>query len=96
MTPQEPKSGAWGPEQVGGITIRIEAEEDLSVRPARAPFHPPELPPGLTPTSPEVLAGITVCIEAEEDLTVRPGQPRFPPNLPTAPQPTQQEGDGGA
>jgi hypothetical protein len=65
--------GEATPEKLAGISVRVEAEEDLTVRQNR----PPQTLGGADangtghPTINQ-LAGIYVEIEAAEDLTVRP------------------------
>jgi hypothetical protein len=59
-------------EMLAGVYIRVEAEEDLTVR----PYQPPQMPVHSTangaerPTV-EQLAGVYVHVAAREDLTAR-------------------------
>jgi hypothetical protein len=62
---------------LAGISVRIEAEEDLSVRPCQPPQPDTGSPSnGAGPPSTEQLAGIYVLVQAPEDLTVRPFTPK--------------------
>jgi hypothetical protein len=60
------------PEMLAGVTVRVEAEEDLTVR----PYQPPQTPTHSAangagrPTADE-LAGVYCHVEAPEDLTVQ-------------------------
>ena len=70
-------SGAATPEMLAGVYVRVETEEDLTVR----PYQPPQTPPHSTANGAErptvdQLAGIYLHVEAPEDLTVRPRSDR--------------------
>jgi hypothetical protein len=76
MNPPQPNgtnSGGIDPRKLVSINVRIEAEEDLTVRPARLP-QPPSGPVDQCTGRPttDQLAGVYVLIEGPEDLTVRP------------------------
>jgi hypothetical protein len=60
-------------EMLAGIYVRVEAEEDLTVR----PYQPPQTPThsaanGAERPTADQLAGVYVPVEAPEDLTVQP------------------------
>ncbi len=57
------------PEMLAGVNVLVEAEEDLTVVPCRAPKPPA---PGAAETVPttEDLAGHNILVEGHEDLTV--------------------------
>ena len=57
------------PEMLAGLSVRIEAEEDLAVRAFRPPLPPTN---GTDRPGVDQLAGIYIRIEASEDLTVHP------------------------
>lgn len=69
----EPFTGGILPEMLAGVSVRIEAEEDLTIRPYQVP-QPPILPAtnGAAEPTPDHLAGIYLSVEAAENLTVRP------------------------
>jgi len=76
-TRDESCSGVATPEMLAGITVRVEAEEDLTVR----PYQPPQTPThsaanGAERPTAEQLAGVYVLVEAPEDLTVKPQSDR--------------------
>jgi hypothetical protein len=66
-------SGEPTPEMLSGISVRIEAEEDLTVR-TRQPPQPQanSANNGTDQPGTDQLAGIYVLVEAPEDLTVHP------------------------
>ena len=70
-------SGVVTPEMLAGVYVRVEAEEDLTVR----PYQPPRTPTHSTangaerPTA-DQLAGVYVHVEAPEDMTERPQSDR--------------------
>jgi hypothetical protein len=72
-TRDESNSGEPTPEMLAGLSVRIEAEETLTVRPFQAP-QPPAGPAtnGAERPSTEQLAGVYVEVEGPEDLTVHP------------------------
>lgn len=64
-------SGSAPSEMLAGVTVRVEAEEDVTVR----PYQPPQTPNHSAANSAErptadQLAGVYFHIEAPEDLTV--------------------------
>jgi hypothetical protein len=66
-------AGSVSPDLLAGISVRIEAEEDLTVRRCQSPQLPREPPAnGTEPPSTDQLAGIYLEVEAPEDLTVHP------------------------
>jgi hypothetical protein len=66
-------SGVLTPEMLAGLSVRVEAEEDLTVRPCQPPQPPagPAANDTEQPTS-DQLAGVYLHVEAPEDLTVHP------------------------
>ena len=61
------------PEMLAGVTVRIEAEEDFTIRPCQAPQTAANAAAnGTGRPMTDQLAGVYVQVEAYEDLTVRP------------------------
>lgn len=70
-------SGAATPEMLAGVTVRVEAEEDLTVRPYQHPQTPTlSTANGAERPTADQLAGVYLHIEAPEDLTVQPRSDR--------------------
>ncbi len=70
---QDSCSGVPTPGMLAGVTVQIEAEEDLTVQPCQPPQGPTApLANGTEPHDTEQLAEVYVEVEAPEDLTVRP------------------------
>jgi hypothetical protein len=64
---------------LAGVTVVIEAEEDVTVRPCQPPqSSADDEGTGVTPPTAKELAGVNVHVEAPEDLTVRPVSPALP------------------
>jgi hypothetical protein len=66
-------SGDATPEMLAGVSVRVEAVEDLTIRPSQSPRTPTHSAANGTerPTA-DQLAGVYVHVEAPEDLTVQP------------------------
>jgi hypothetical protein len=65
------------PEALGGINVRVEAEEDLTVVPGQIP--PQRLPAGSQANglgSPEQDSCLNICVEGEESGLVHQGRPQ--------------------
>ena len=75
IPPAQDKSCSEVPtsEMLAGLSVRVEAEEDLTVRPCWPPQPPvcPAASGGEQPTT-DQLAGVYLQVEGPEDLTVRP------------------------
>ncbi len=72
-------------DDLAGIPVRIEEEEDRALRPRQMPDQP-QMPESHSPSqlTPDNLAGIAVCIEGEEDVTIRPRPPKASPSQTTS------------
>jgi hypothetical protein len=65
--------GEATPEMLAGIPVRVEADEDLTVRHSQGPQTPAESTAnGAGRPTTDQLAGVYVEVEAPEDLTVHP------------------------
>jgi len=69
--PPSPGRGRPTPDDLAGVPVCAEGQEDVSIRPRRVTFPRPAGGPHAAPRSDD-LGGIPVCAEAAEDLTVRP------------------------
>jgi hypothetical protein len=66
-------SGVVTPEMLAGVTVRVEAEEDLTLRPYQPPQTPtPLIANGAERPTADQLAGVYFHVEAPEDLSVLP------------------------
>src|SRR5262249_8714776 len=72
MPPTQNESPTGGPtrEMLAGVYVRVEAEEDLTLRPCQPPQ--PAASNGEERPTVDQLAGVYVCVEGPEDLTVHP------------------------
>ena len=59
-------------QMLAGVFLQVEANEDLSVAPCRAPDPSARIANEVAPTT-EQLAGRYLLVEAVEDLSVHPG-----------------------
>ena len=65
-------SGSVTPEMLAGVYVRVEAEEDLTVRPYQSPRSATHSNAnGAARPTADQLAGVYLHVEASEDLTVR-------------------------